>query len=68
MKKNASYKIIKEETSNSKIIEFNNGLILRLVTLDIDNKKRELVRTIYYLDSYQLEYIEIEKYKLEYNG
>jgi len=26
-----------------------------------------MVRTLYYLDSYQVEYIEIDKYKLEYN-
>ena len=26
-----------------------------------------VVRSIYYLDSYQVEYIEMDKYKLEYN-
>ena len=26
-----------------------------------------MVHTLYYLDSYQVEYIEIDKYKLEYN-
>ena len=31
------------------------------------NKNRiSLVRTLYYLDSYQVEYIEIDKYELEY--
>ena len=30
-------------------------------------EKSIVVRTLYYLDSYQVEYIEIDKYKLEYN-
>ena len=27
-----------------------------------------MLSSIYYLDSYQVEYIEMDKYKLEYNG
>ena len=32
-----------------------------------NNNRKDLVRTLYYLDSYQVEYIEMDKYKLEYN-
>jgi len=32
-----------------------------------NNNRKNLVRTLYYLDSYQVEYIEMDKYKLEYN-
>ena len=35
--------------------------------LEIGTKAVSVVRTLYYLDSYQVEYIEIDKYKLEYN-
>jgi len=38
------------------------------VVKSLDIEVSPLVRTIYYLDSYQVEYIEMDKYKLEYNG
>ena len=41
LRKNADYTVIKEETFNSKIVGFRNGLELRLVSPDIDNKRRE---------------------------
>ncbi len=65
IKKNANYKIIKEETFNSKIIEFNNGLILRLVTLYIDNKKREYITDIMDLPEIYIYYIYSKRWVIE---
>lgn len=65
IKKNANYKVIKEETFNSKIIEFNNGLILRLVTLDIDNKKREYITDIMDLPEIYIYYIYSKRWVIE---
>ena len=65
IKRNADYTVIKEETFNSKIIEFNNGLILRLVTLYINNRKREYITDILDLPEIYIYYIYMKRWVIE---
>ncbi len=65
IKKNADYTVIKEDTFNSKIIEFNNGLILRLVTLYINNRKREYITDILDLPEIYIYYMYSRRWAIE---
>ncbi len=63
----------RESNFHTKVIEPYNrsigmeDLIVSMYSNGISTRRIAVVRTIYYLDSYQMEYIEIDKYKLEYN-
>ena len=65
IKKNAYYTVIKEETFNSKIVRFKNGLELRLVSLVIDNKKREYITNIMDLPEIYIYYIYMRRWVIE---
>ena len=65
IKKNADYTVIKDDTFNSKIIEFNNGLILRLVTLYINNRKREYITDILDLPEIYIYYMYSRRWAIE---
>ncbi len=65
IKKNGGYTVIKEDTFNSKIIEFNNGLILRLVTLYINNRKREYITDILGLPEIYIYYMYSRRWAIE---
>ena len=65
IKKNADYTVIKEETFNSKIVRFKNGLKLRLVSLDIDNKKREYITDIMDIPEIYIYYIYMRIWLIE---
>ena len=65
IKKNADYTVIKEETFNSKIVRFNNGLELRLVSLDIDNKRREYITDIMDIPEIYIYYIYMRRWVIE---
>lgn len=49
IKKNSDYQIMKEETFNYRIVRFGNGLELKLVSLDIDNKRSAYITDIMYI-------------------
>ena len=65
VKKNADYTIIKEETFNSKIVRFRNGLELRLVSLDINNKRREYITDIMDIPEIYIYYIYMRRWVIE---
>ena len=65
VKKNADYTIIKEETFNSKIVRFRNGLELRLVSLDINNKRREYITDIVDIPEIYIYYIYMRRWVIE---
>ncbi|MGE9811371.1 IS4 family transposase [Ferroplasma acidiphilum] len=65
IKKNADYTVIKVETFNSKIVRFRNGLELRLVSLDIDNKKREYITDMLDIPEIYIYYIYMGRWVIE---
>ena len=65
IKKNADYTVIKEETFNSKIVRFKNGLELRLVTLYVNNRKREYITDILDLPEIYIYYIYMRRWAIE---
>ena len=65
LRKNADYTVIKEETFNSKIVRFRNGLELRLVSLDIDNKRREYITNIMDIPEIYIYYIYMRRWIIE---
>ena len=65
IKKNADYTVIKEETFNSKIVRFRNGLELRLVSLDINNRKREYITNIMDIPEIYIYYIYMRRWVIE---
>ena len=65
VKNNADYTVIKEDTFNSKIVRFRNGLELRLVSLDINNKRREYITDIMDIPEIYIYYIYMRRWAIE---
>jgi len=64
IKKNASY-VVEKEYAHSKIIRFRNGLILRLVSMEIDGEHRDYLTNIFDLPDLYIHWIYSQRWNIE---